>query len=72
MEKIELRKAGKDCLISYNGSKYYVTSKYALKEVVVRKLGNTVVYVTKISLSLNTKYLTLKTAIMSILPITKT
>jgi len=40
MEKIELRKAGKDCLISYNGSKYSVPSKYALKEVAVRKLGN--------------------------------
>lgn len=40
MERIEFRKTGKDCLISYNGSKYSVPSKYALKEVTVRKIGN--------------------------------
>ncbi len=39
-EKIEFRKTGKDCLISYNGSKYSVPSKYALKEVAVQKIGN--------------------------------
>lgn len=40
MDKIEFRKIGKDCLISYNGSKYSVPSKYALKEAAVRKIGN--------------------------------
>lgn len=40
MDNIEFRKTGKDCLISYNGSKYSVPSKYALKEVTVRKIGN--------------------------------
>jgi len=40
LERIEFRKTGKDCLISYNGSKYSVPSKYALKEVAVRKMGN--------------------------------
>lgn len=40
MDKIEFRKIGKDCLLSYNGSKYSVPSKYALKEAAVRKLGN--------------------------------
>jgi len=40
MEKIEFRKVGKDCLISFNGSKYSVPSRYALKEVAVRKFGN--------------------------------
>ena len=40
MDKIEFRRIGKDCLISYNGSKYSVPSKYALKEAAVRKIGN--------------------------------
>lgn len=40
MDSIEFRKTGKDCLISYSGSKYSVPSKYALKEVAVRKIGN--------------------------------
>ena len=40
MDKIEFRKIGKDCLISYNGSKYSVPSKYALKEAAVRNIGN--------------------------------
>lgn len=39
MDKIMLRKIGKDCLISYNGNKYSVPSKYAGKEGAVRVVG---------------------------------
>ena len=39
MERIVLRKIGKDCLISYNGNKYSVPSIYACKEGAVRIVG---------------------------------
>ena len=40
MDKIVLRKIGKDCLISFKGSKYSVPSIYAGKEGAVRIVGN--------------------------------
>jgi transposase len=39
MDKVVMRKIGKDCLISYNGNKYSVPSRYAGKEGAVRIVG---------------------------------
>jgi len=41
IDKINLRKVGKDCLISYAGNQYSVPSEYAGKDVAVVTLGNT-------------------------------
>ena len=41
IDKINLRKVGKDCLISYSGNQYSVPSQYAGKDVAVVALGNT-------------------------------
>jgi transposase len=40
IDRINRRKVGKDCLISYDGSQYSVPSEYAGKEVAVVALGN--------------------------------
>ena len=40
IDKINVRKVEKDCLISYNGNKYSVPSEYALKYVTVVALDN--------------------------------
>jgi len=40
IDKINLRRAGKDCLISYSGNQYSVPSEYAGKDVAVVALGN--------------------------------
>lgn len=40
IDKINLRKVEKDCLISYSGSKYSVPAEYALKHVTVVVLEN--------------------------------
>jgi len=40
IDKINLRKVEKDCLISYSGNKYSVPSEYALKHVTVVVLDN--------------------------------
>ena len=41
IDKINLRRAGKDCLISYNGNQYSVPSEYAGRDLAVVALGNT-------------------------------
>lgn len=41
INKINLRKVEKDCLISYKGNKYSVSSEYAEKDVAVIGLDNT-------------------------------
>jgi len=41
IDKINLRRVGKDCLISYCGNSYSVPSEYAGKDVAVVALGNT-------------------------------
>ena len=40
IDKINLRRVGKDCLISYSGNQYSVPSEYAGKDVAVVALGN--------------------------------
>ncbi|GHV45836.1 IS21 family transposase [Clostridia bacterium] len=40
IDKINLRKAGKDCLISYSGNQYSVPSEYAGRDLAVVALGN--------------------------------
>jgi len=40
IDRLNLRKVGKDCLISYNGNQYSVPSEYAGKDVAVVALGN--------------------------------
>lgn len=40
IDKINLRKVGKDCLISYSGNQYSVPSEYAGRDVAVVALGN--------------------------------
>jgi transposase len=40
IDKINLRKVGKDCLISYDGNQYSVPSEYAGSDVAVVALGN--------------------------------
>ena len=42
IDKLNLRKVEKDCLISYAGNRYSVPSEYALKNVVVVALDNTI------------------------------
>lgn len=41
IDKINLRRVQKDCLISYGGNQYSVPSEYAGKDVAVVSLGNT-------------------------------
>jgi len=41
IDKINLRRVQKDCLISYNGNQYSVPAEYAGKDVAVVALGNT-------------------------------
>jgi transposase len=41
IDKINLRRAGKDCLISYGGNRYSVPSEHAGRDVAVVSLGNT-------------------------------
>ncbi len=40
MDKINLRRVGRDCLISYAGNQYSVPSEYVGRDVVVVSLGN--------------------------------
>ncbi len=40
LDKVNVRKVEKDCLISFGGSKYSVPSEYALKYVTVVSLDN--------------------------------
>ena len=40
IDKINLRRVGKDCLISYSGNQYSVPSEYAGRDVAVVALGN--------------------------------
>jgi transposase len=40
IDKINLRRVGKDCLISYNGNQYSVPSEYAGRDLAVVALGN--------------------------------
>jgi transposase len=40
IDKINLRRAGKDCLISYSGNQYSVPSEYAGRDLAVVALGN--------------------------------
>ena len=40
IDKINLRRAGKDCLISYSGNQYSVPSEYAGRDLAVVSLGN--------------------------------
>jgi len=40
MDKINLRRVGRDCLISYAGNQYSVPSEYVGRDVVVVALGN--------------------------------
>ncbi len=40
LDKLNLRKVEKDCLVSFNGSKYSVPSDYALKHVTVAGFNN--------------------------------